>query len=169
MTGGPVAFLFCNQCGHRNPPSSNFCSSCGAPLDVGRDDRTIVFHPVDPLQDAPGPDDDVVVSLSELPEGTGVLLVRSGPEAGIRVLLDKPVITLGRHPDSDVYLDDITVSRRHAEVRRETEGFLVSDSGSLNGTYLNQERVETAVLRNGDELQVGKFRLIFLAGPDEAA
>jgi hypothetical protein len=164
-----VAFLFCNKCGHKNPPGSNFCSSCGAPLDVGRDERTIVFHAVDPLQDAVGPGDDLVVSLSELPSGSGVLLVRSGPDAGVRVLLDQPVVTLGRHPDSDVFLDDITVSRRHAEIAHRADGYVVRDVGSLNGTYVNQERVDEALLANGDEVQVGKFRLVFLAGPDEEA
>jgi FHA domain/zinc-ribbon domain len=163
-----VAFLFCNKCGHKNPPGSNFCSSCGAPLDVGRDDRTIVFHAVDPLQDAAGPGDDLVVSLSDLPTGSGVLLVRSGPEAGLRVLLDQPVVTLGRHPDSDVFLDDITVSRRHAEIEHTQHGYVARDVGSLNGTYLNQHRIDEASLTNGDELQVGKFRLVFLSGPDEA-
>lgn len=164
-----MAFLFCNNCGHRNPALSNFCSSCGEPLDVGRNDRTIVFHPVDPLQDAPGPADDVVVSLSDLPQGSGVLLVRSGPEAGIRVLLDRPTTSLGRHPDSDLFLDDITVSRRHAEIEHTPHGYVARDAGSLNGTYLNQHRIDEASLTNGDELQVGKFKLVFLAGPDAAA
>jgi pSer/pThr/pTyr-binding forkhead associated (FHA) protein len=164
-----MAFLFCNNCGHRNPTGSNFCSSCGEPLDIGRDDRTIVFHPVDPLQDAPGPSDDVILSLSELPRGSGVLLVRSGPDAGVRVLLDKPTTSLGRHPESDVFLDDITVSRRHAEVEHGENGYVARDVGSLNGTYLNQHRIDEASLTNGDELQVGKFKLVFLAGPDETA
>lgn len=162
-----MTYVFCNNCGHRNPPGSNFCSSCGEPLDVGRDDRTIVFHPVDRLQDAAGPVDDIVVPLSELPVGSGVLLSRTGNSAGMRILLDRPVTRLGRHPDSDVLLDDITVSRRHAEVVRTAEGYLVRDVGSLNGTYVNQHRVEEAALRHGDELQVGKFKLVYLAGPDQ--
>jgi pSer/pThr/pTyr-binding forkhead associated (FHA) protein len=94
----------------------------------------------------------------------GVLLVRSGPEAGMRLLLDKPVTSLGRHPDSDVFLDDITVSRRHAEIERTAHGYVARDAGSLNGTYLNQHRIDEASLTNGDELQVGKFRLVFQAG-----
>lgn len=162
-----ASFLFCNQCGHRNPPGSNFCSSCGAPLDVTRDDRTITFRPVDPLQDAPGPDDDVIVNLADLPADTGVLLVRSGPQAGLRVRLNRPLTQLGRHPDSDVYLDDITVSRRHVEVERVNGTYMVRDVNSLNGTYVNRNRIESDTeLHHGDELQVGKFRLVFLLGDD---
>jgi pSer/pThr/pTyr-binding forkhead associated (FHA) protein len=162
-----VTFLFCNQCGHRNPPASNFCSSCGAPLDVSRDDRTITFRAVDPLQDAPGPDDDVIVNLADLPADTGVLLVRSGPQAGLRVRLNRPLTLLGRHPDSDVYLDDITVSRRHVEVERTDGGYVVRDVSSLNGTYVNRDRIEKdTALKHGDELQVGKFRLVFLVGDE---
>jgi pSer/pThr/pTyr-binding forkhead associated (FHA) protein len=164
-----VTTVFCNQCGHGNPPASNFCSSCGAPLEVARDDRTIVFHHVDALQESSAPDDDVVVNLSELPAESGVLLVRSGPQAGLRLLLDQDVTCLGRHPDSDVLLDDITVSRRHAEIHRGPDGtYLVRDVGSLNGTYVNRERVDERALVHGDELQVGKFKMVYLLGPDAA-
>jgi pSer/pThr/pTyr-binding forkhead associated (FHA) protein len=90
--------------------------------------------------------------------------VRRGPNAGSRFLLDKEVVTAGRHPESDIFLDDITVSRRHAEIRRGPDGFTVHDVGSLNGTYLNRERVEDGELVAGDELQIGKFKLVFFAG-----
>jgi pSer/pThr/pTyr-binding forkhead associated (FHA) protein len=163
-----TAYVFCNQCGHRNPPESNFCSSCGAALDLARDDRTIVFHPPDPQQDAPGPADDVVVNLAELPPGGGVLVVRSSVQAGTRLTLKDGVTLLGRHPDSDIALDDITVSRRHAEIERTATGYVVRDVGSLNGTYVNGERIERDVpLQQGDEVQVGKFKLVFLIGPEE--
>jgi pSer/pThr/pTyr-binding forkhead associated (FHA) protein len=164
-----VNTIFCNKCGHKNPTSSNFCSSCGNPLDVGRDDRTITFPGVDPLQDAPGTEDDVVVNLADLPAGTGVLLVRSGPAAGLRVLLTEPVTRLGRHPDCEVYLDDITVSRRHVEIERTPDGYIARDMGSLNGTYLNQQRIEEGRISQGDELQVGRFRLVFLESLAEEA
>jgi pSer/pThr/pTyr-binding forkhead associated (FHA) protein len=160
------AYVHCNKCGHRNPPGSNFCSSCGAPLDVVREEQTITFHPTDPFQDAPGPADDATVSLADIPVGDGVLVVRAGPQAGLKVLLSGSLTRLGRHPDSDVFLDDITVSRRHCEIERTSNGYVVRDVGSLNGTYLNQERVEQGEVHNGDELQVGKFRLVFLQGPD---
>jgi FHA domain/zinc-ribbon domain len=158
--------VFCTNCGHQNLPGANFCSSCGEPLVSADVERTLVLHPVDPGQDAPGPTDDVVVGLDELPSAAGVLIVRSGPQAGMRIVLDKESFSLGRHPDSDVVFDDITVSRRHAEVDRRDVGYVVRDVGSLNGTYLNQERVEEAPLVSGDELQVGKFRMVFLAAPE---
>jgi pSer/pThr/pTyr-binding forkhead associated (FHA) protein len=78
--------------------------------------------------------------------------------------MDADVTHIGRHPDSDIFLDDITVSRRHAELRRGAEGFALHDVGSLNGTYVNRERVEQADLHSGDEIQIGKFKLVFLTG-----
>jgi pSer/pThr/pTyr-binding forkhead associated (FHA) protein len=99
-----------------------------------------------------------------LPPGSALLVVRRGPNAGSRFLLDTETTTAGRHPESDIFLDDVTVSRRHAEFRREGGQFVVRDVGSLNGTYVNRERVESATLANGDEVQVGKFRLVFLSG-----
>jgi pSer/pThr/pTyr-binding forkhead associated (FHA) protein len=114
-----------------------------------------------------GSDTDVVPSrvAGSLPPGTALLVVRRGPNAGARFLLDHDVTTSGRHPDSDIFLDDVTVSRRHAEFHRESGTFTVRDVGSLNGTYVNRERVETATLSSGDEVQIGKFRLVFIAGP----
>lgn len=160
-----MAYTFCNNCGHRNPPESTFCSSCGAPLDITAD-RTITLAPVDPLQDAPGPEDDVVVPVADLPTDAAVLVVRSGTQAGDRFTLKDGVTRLGRHPDSEIILDDITVSRRHASIERTDEGYVVEDAGSLNGTYVNQERIERAVLHQGDELQVGKFRLVLFERAD---
>ncbi len=100
-----------------------------------------------------------------LPPGMALLVVRRGPNAGARFLLDHDLTTSGRHPDSDIFLDDVTVSRRHAEFHRGPHSFTVRDVGSLNGTYVNRERVESATLNNGDEVQIGKFRLMFIAGP----
>jgi pSer/pThr/pTyr-binding forkhead associated (FHA) protein len=158
-------YVFCNQCGHRNPPTSSFCSSCGSPLD-SLEDRTITLSAIDPLQDAPGADDDVVVPVGDLPTEIGVLIVRAGAQAGARFPLVEPVTRLGRHPDSEISLDDITVSRRHAEIERTPEGHVVTDAGSLNGTYVNQERIDKMLLRHGDELQIGKFRLVFFERHD---
>ena len=95
-------------------------------------------------------------------------MVKRGPNAGSRFLLDRSTTSAGRHPDSDIFLDDVTVSRRHAEFRRDAGEFVVVDVGSLNGTYVNREPVDTAVLANGDEVQIGKFRLVFLTGPRDA-
>jgi pSer/pThr/pTyr-binding forkhead associated (FHA) protein len=157
--------VFCNQCGHRNPPTSTFCSSCGSPLD-SLEDHTITLSAIDPLQDAPGKDDDIAVAVGELPNEVGVLIVRAGAQAGARFPLGDDVTRLGRHPDSEISLDDITVSRRHAEIERTPDGYVASDAGSLNGTYVNQERVDRVVLQHGDELQIGKFRLVFFERHD---
>ena len=156
-----MAYVFCNQCGHRNPPVAAFCSSCGGVLDrLG--DHTITLARVDPLQDAPGPDDDVQVNLNDLPSQGASLIVRNGPQAGGVMVLDASVTRLGRVGDSQISLDDITVSRHHAEIVRDGQQYSVRDSGSLNGTYVNQTRIEEArVLQQGDELQIGKFRLVF--------
>jgi pSer/pThr/pTyr-binding forkhead associated (FHA) protein len=155
-----MTYVFCNQCGHRNPVDSVFCSSCGALLDRPAD-QTITLAKVDPLQDAPGNTDDTVVQLDELPTGVASLVVRSGAQAGATFALRGAVTRLGRHPDSEIILDDITVSRRHADIVRDGEIYEVRDAGSLNGTYVNAERVDEAILHQGDELQVGKFRLVF--------
>ena len=109
-------------------------------------------------------DDDDAAAVDALPRGSALLVVQRGPGAGNRFLLDQDVVTAGRHPESEIFLDDITVSRRHVEFRRTADGFTVSDVGSLNGTYVNRDRIDEAVLANGDEVQVGKFRLVYFAG-----
>ncbi|MET0315536.1 MAG: glycogen accumulation regulator GarA [Rhodococcus fascians] len=110
-----------------------------------------------------------VSGVEGLPVGSALLVVKRGPNAGSRFLLDQPTTSAGRHPDSDIFLDDVTVSRRHAEFRQEEDSFQVVDVGSLNGTYVNREPVDSAVLANGDEVQIGKFRLVFLTGPRAGA
>ena len=109
-----------------------------------------------------------VSGVDALPPGSALLVVKRGPNAGSRFLLDQATTSAGRHPESDIFLDDVTVSRRHAEFRRDVGEFVVVDVGSLNGTYVNREPVDTAVLANGDEVQIGKFRLVFLTGPRDA-
>ena len=99
------------------------------------------------------------------PGGSGAAGRQTGPQRGSRFLLDRAVTSAGRHPDSDIFLDDVTVSRRHAEFRSDAGEFVVVDVGSLNGTYVNREPVDTAVLVDGDEVQIGKFRLVFITGP----
>ena len=154
--------MFCTNCGHRNPDGSNFCSSCGTPLaDVGGSDTTITFMPAELEAEL---DEEIHISPDELEGGRGVLIVKRGPNAGSKFFLDSDSTIVGRHPDSDIFLDDVTVSRKHAEIRRSERGFGLHDVGSLNGTYVNRERVEEASLSSGDEIQVGKFKLVFLAG-----
>jgi pSer/pThr/pTyr-binding forkhead associated (FHA) protein len=155
----PVSGIVCGNCGHRNPPGANFCSSCGVALRDAPDAHTdaALSHP-----DIGGEYD---VDRSQFPADTGILVVTRGPIAGSRFVLDSARTTAGRHPDSDIFLDDVTVSRRHAELRRDERGnYVVRDAGSLNGTYLNRTRVEEAPLSDGDELQVGMFKLVFFHG-----
>ena len=151
--------MFCLACGHKNPAGVNFCSSCGAPL-AASNEATVAFLPDDPSgefrADEPG------LALSDLAPGVGVLVVKHGPEAGTRYVLDAQVTRVGRHPDSEIFLDDITVSRRHAEFAGAHGAYQVHDVGSLNGTYVNRERIEEVELRDGDEVQIGKFKLLFL-------
>jgi pSer/pThr/pTyr-binding forkhead associated (FHA) protein len=164
LSGLATVTLFCNQCGHRNPEGSNFCSSCGAVLERGDDgEPTTTTITLSPLESAGEVSEEVVVTVGDLPEGSGVLIVKRGPNAGSRFVLGPDTTHVGRHPESDIFLDDVTVSRRHAEVSQRPSGFFVRDVGSLNGTYLNRERIEEAQIQNGDELQIGKFRLVFLA------
>ncbi|MDQ4500776.1 FHA domain-containing protein [Sinomonas sp. ASV322] len=105
-------------------------------------------------------------AIAALPRGSALLIAHSGPNAGARFLLDSDTTTAGRHPNADIFLDDVTVSRRHAEFRRTGEGsFEVVDAGSLNGTYVNHDRVDSVALRTGSEVQIGKFRLTFYLSP----
>ncbi len=164
--------MHCTRCGHQNPEGSRFCVQCGAALAGGGiGESTTVICKVG--ADEIATDDELPDALADahagvvasLPAGSALLAVKRGPNAGSRFLLDRDVTTVGRHPDSDIFLDDITVSRRHVEFRREGGGFSVHDVGSLNGTYVNRKPVDVATLAGGDEVQVGKFRFVYLAGP----
>ena len=188
--------VYCSRCNRPNPDEARYCSNCGAPLtraaaesgnappDGGwgqapPQDRswgsgterpgetTSMISPIggEPdYADEPSPDYSVADSL---PPGTALLVVLRGPNAGSRFLLDDDFTSAGRHPDSDIFLDDVTVSRRHAEFYRHGDAFTVRDVGSLNGTYVNRERIEDAELFGGDEVQIGKFRLLFLTRSPE--
>jgi pSer/pThr/pTyr-binding forkhead associated (FHA) protein len=173
--------VFCTQCGQQNPDGSRFCARCGAAV-VGAPSgeqagpgsssstdttSTISLSAIEgALSSGEGTAAAVDPVLEEQPAaGTALLVVKRGPNAGSRFLLDADVTTAGRHPESDIFLDDVTVSRRHAEFVREGNGFIVRDVGSLNGTYLDRERIESVGLAGGDEVQIGKYRLVFLAGP----
>src|SRR5580698_5858355 len=133
-SGTNLVGVFCNNCGHRNPVDANFCSSCGSPLQPGAD-TTVSFMLQDPSGE-PG-EEEVEVAVSELADGTGVLVVKRGPDVGAKYALGHDVTLVGRHPDSEIFLDDITVSRRHAEFTRKGPSYSVKDVGSLNGTYVN--------------------------------
>jgi pSer/pThr/pTyr-binding forkhead associated (FHA) protein len=161
---GTVDGVFCHNCGHRNPEGVNFCSSCGHALIADGDDATITLHPTD---EAETTEDRPEVTLVEVPHGAGVLVVTRGPNIGARYLLGEHVVKAGRHPESDIFLDDITVSRRHVEIAPTDGGYSVRDVGSLNGTYVNRERIDEAQLAPGDEVQIGKFKLVYLVAGNE--
>ena len=152
--------MFCSACGKNNPDDSAYCGQCGAYLGASETgDTTITFTPTE--ADVEQEEEIRVVPDRELSAGAAMLVVKRGPSAGTRFLLTKEVTTAGRHPESDIFLDDITVSRRHAEFRRDGDAYRIVDMGSLNGTYINRMRVEESGLSSGDEIQIGKFRLIF--------
>jgi hypothetical protein len=182
MAGG----MYCARCARPNPERSRYCSNCGAPLtrnantgsftaiptERGGETTSIISpvageseYPVElEYSDEPSPD---YSAADTLPPGTALLVVLRGPNAGSRFLLDSDFTSAGRHPDSDIFLDDVTVSRRHAEFYRHGDRFTVRDVGSLNGTYVNRERIEEAELFGGDEVQIGKFRLLFMTRSPE--
>ncbi len=165
-----VAEVICDRCGHRNSGDANFCSSCGEPL-TGAEHRTLNLPRIDSEQLPPATSTTPrhPANAGALGDAEGLLLIRSGPGEGSTFVLNEQCTTIGRHPDSDLFLDDITVSRRHAEVIRQEAGFVVRDTDSLNGTYVNRERVEQAPLVDGDELQIGRFKLVLVCrGVSEA-
>lgn len=168
----------CPHCGHDTTDSvARFCSACGRSLDPPKAgesavETTSVLHlggsesePAEPSGPTDSGDDEVAERLQP---GTALLVVRRGPAAGARFLLDSDTTTAGRHSDSDIFLDDITVSRHHVEFRRSETGFSIHDMGSLNGTYVNRGRIDEAPLANGDEVQIGKYRLQFLTGVEQS-
>ena len=164
--------MHCTRCGHENPEGSRFCAQCGSALSPERvGESTSVIPKVGGEDSGEQPEatpesaaDAHAGAVESLPAGSALLVVKRGPNAGSRFLLDQDVTTAGRHPDSDIFLDDVTVSRRHVEFHREGGGFSVHDVGSLNGTYVNRDRIEKVLLKDSDEVQIGKYRLVFFAG-----
>jgi len=178
-TGGGFGLPVCGRCGFTNAAASRFCSNCGAPLRPGggaferpsETTSTISISGIEAYEAeatgqvvTPSLSPEAQAAVDALPPGSALLVVRRGPNSGSRFLLDGELTTAGRHPQSDIFLDDVTVSRRHVEFRRGPDGyFTVSDVGSLNGTYVNRERIDAVTLSNGDEVQIGKYRLVFYA------
>jgi FHA domain/zinc-ribbon domain len=165
--------VFCTACGTENPAGNRFCSNCGAALNPppAGPDATSVLSAGGPAPSDTESDFSTEAhqrAIDALTPGSALLVVKRGPNAGSRFLLDRDLTTAGRHPESDIFLDDVTVSRRHVEFRRDGSGFAVYDVGSLNGTYVNRERIDSATLAGGDEVQIGKFRLVYLTAAIEA-
>jgi predicted nucleic acid-binding Zn ribbon protein len=169
--GGQMPAIYCPSCGAANPDNARFCSQCATPLTRAGDRATagettsMIFTGVEPPEAEPTDQAAAdAVAVASLPPNTALLVVRRGPNEGSRFLLDSEVTEVGRKPDSDIFLDDVTVSRRHAEFYRHGGKFAVRDVGSLNGTYVNRDRIEEVALNGGDEVQIGKFRMVFLQG-----
>jgi hypothetical protein len=155
-----VTYLHCPECGFQNPEAANYCSKCGALLirDEAGAHTTMTFTPEETAEDDS-------LSLAELRIEGPALVVRSGGgRAGETFALESDRLSIGRAPECEVFLDDVTVSRKHAVITRGDNGYTIEDEGSLNGTYVNRRRVETASLEDGDEVQIGKYKLTFLAG-----
>ena len=150
--------MFCTNCGHPNRDDARFCANCGHAL---HDDVTVTLPVIEGEEEVheefPFPHD-------ELEPGQALLLVKRGPNAGSTFLLDQDTTTIGRSTDGDVFLDDVTVSRKHAIFERRAGGaWFVRDVGSLNGTYVNGEQVDQTKLASSDEVQIGRFKLTFFA------
>lgn len=155
----------CARCGQEVADLARFCSNCGAPLVDLSQDHVDATGSLDAPVSTTGPiaavDGEAVRGVAA---GTAMLIVRRGPSEGTSFVLSGDLTTIGRSDTADVMLDDVTVSRRHAEVSRTPQGWQLRDVGSLNGTYVNRERIDSVVLAGGDEVQIGKYRFVFLAG-----
>jgi pSer/pThr/pTyr-binding forkhead associated (FHA) protein len=152
-----VSNIYCQECGFLNPEAANYCARCGALLvkDDGGTEATQTFT-------AEEGDDAPADALEDLGITGPALVVRSGGGRAGETFHPEGETTIGRSPDCGIFLDDVTVSRKHAVVSERDGVFLVEDQGSLNGTFVNRKRVESAQLEDGDELQIGKYRLTFL-------
>ncbi len=152
-----MSHVYCPECGFQNPEAANFCSKCGSLLSTDEaGEQTMTIAPEDLA-------DDPAAALHDLPGKGPTLVVRSGGgRAGESFLLSGERTLIGRSPECDVFLDDVTVSRRHSQIGRDGERFTIEDLGSLNGTFVNRRRTESAELEDDDELQIGKYRLTFL-------
>jgi hypothetical protein len=154
-----LSHIYCPECGFQNPESAHYCSRCGALLVTeGEPDETTQTFSAEEVHDERS---DLLEELGI--EGPALVIRSGGGRTGETYPLDRDQTTIGRSPDCDIFLDDVTVSRRHAIVARGDAGFTIEDLGSLNGTFLNRSRIERGALDNGDEVQIGKYRLTFLA------
>ncbi|MGH2933536.1 MAG: FHA domain-containing protein [Gaiellaceae bacterium] len=153
-----MSHVYCPECGFQNPEAANYCSKCGALLHASEPaEQTQTFSPEEGAE--------AFDALDDLGIKGPALVVRSGGgRSGETFVPEGESTMIGRSPDCQVFLDDVTVSRRHAAVVNREGRWFVEDQGSLNGTFVNRRRVESAELSDGDELQIGKYRLTFFAG-----
>jgi pSer/pThr/pTyr-binding forkhead associated (FHA) protein len=151
-----VSHFYCPECGFQNPEAANYCARCGTLLVHDEPEQTTMALTPDAIQE------ETSETLHELGIDGPALVVRAGGgRAGEHFLIQGEGVTIGRTPDCDVFLDDVTVSRRHAVVAHADHGFSIEDLGSLNGTFVNRRRVDRSPLEHGDEIQIGKYRLVF--------
>jgi ribosomal protein L40E len=150
-----LSHSYCPECGFQNPEAANYCARCGARLVRPEEsETTMTFTPEEAEEDGLG--------LPEGIDGPALIVRAGGGRAGETFPLEHERITIGRSPDCEIFLDDVTVSRKHAVITKYGDDFRIEDEGSLNGTFVNKKRVEAAELENGDELQIGKYRLTYL-------
>ena len=150
-----MSHTYCPECGFQNPEAANYCARCGARLVRPEEsETTMTFTPEEAEEDGLG--------LPEGIDGPALIVRAGGGRAGETFTLEHERITIGRSPDCEIFLDDVTVSRKHAVITKNGDDFRIEDEGSLNGTFVNKKRVEAAELENGDELQIGKYRLTYL-------
>ncbi len=152
-----MSHVYCLECGFQNPEAANYCAKCGALLEKEESggETTVALTPEEI-------GDDSLLALEGV-EGPALVVRSGGGRAGEHFIPGGPRTTIGRSPDCDIFLDDVTVSRNHAVLIHDGDRFVIEDQGSLNGTFLNRRRIESAELEDGDELQIGKYRLIFLS------
>ena len=155
-----MSHVYCPECGFQNPEAANYCSKCGALL--AKEDSGVETT----MSYVPDEGEDEAAALEDLGVERPALVVRSGGgRTGETFPLEGERTLIGRSPDCEIFLDDVTVSRKHAVLHRRDDAFVIEDLGSLNGTYVNRERIDEVALQTGDEVQIGKFRLVFIAGP----
>ena len=152
-----MSHIYCPECGFQNPEAANYCAKCGALLVREEGDETTQTFSAEEADEVLGTLDDLGV------EGPALVVRSGGGRSGESFLPQDERTTIGRSPDCGVFLDDVTVSRRHAVLVQRSGRWYIEDQGSLNGTFVNRKRVESAELEDGDELQIGKYRLTYLS------
>jgi hypothetical protein len=152
-----MAHVYCPECGYNNPEHAHFCAKCGAALVVPEEGESTEAFTAPELPESLDPLEDLGV------HGAALIVRSGGGRSGETFPVETSPTTIGRSPECAIFLDDVTVSRKHAVFTQDGDRWQIQDQGSLNGTFVNRERIETAEIRDGDEVQIGKYRLTFMA------